>query len=115
MGADQRQRELLDLVEERPEATVLRDPCADLRNQVFRDVDGAGLAAFLVGDVLRSMKWAAVLAAALRAAAAVGVESQRSRPQRPRRSHLVESTIEHAADERGMIGYAHRECVRERW
>ena len=44
LGPEQGHRQLVDLVEEGLEAFVFGEPCADLGEQVFGDVDGAGLA-----------------------------------------------------------------------
>ena len=49
-----------------------------------------------------------MVAAAFWAAAAVGVEAERGREYRAGGGDLAEPGIEHASDERGMFGNAHR-------
>ena len=105
--ADQGQAELLDFLQQSLEATVLRDPCADLRDQIFGDIDGARFAIFLEGDVLRVMERAAVMAATFGTATAMGIETEGGGEDRAGNGHLAEPGIEHAANERGVIGNAH--------
>src|SRR5205085_29453 len=69
----QRHAQLVDLLEELFEAVVFGEPCADLGEQLLGDVDRARLAVFLEGEVLALVPWAAVVAAALGPATAVGV------------------------------------------
>jgi hypothetical protein len=85
----------------------LRDPCADLRDQIFRDVNGARLALFLVSDVLGVVERAAVVTTAFRAAAAMGIKAERGTEERTGSRHFAKAAIEHAPNESGMIGDAH--------
>ena len=97
----------MDLLQEEFEALVLRDPCADLREQVFGDVDGTGFAVLFAGEVLALMQGAAVVTAAGGAAAAVRVGGQGRGQERRGGGDFLEPRLEHAADERGMVGNAH--------
>ena len=63
----------MDLVEEGLEALVFGEPRADLGEQFLGDVNGAGLAVLLEGEVLAGVQGSAVVAAAGGSTAAVGV------------------------------------------
>jgi hypothetical protein len=47
----------MDLLEKKLEALMLCDPRAHLREQVFGDVDGAGLAVLLERRFPRGLNW----------------------------------------------------------
>ena len=53
---EQGHRQLMDLVEQGLEAFVFGRPCADLGEEFFGDVDGAGLAVLLEGEMLAGME-----------------------------------------------------------
>jgi hypothetical protein len=56
VGTDEGEAEEVDLVEQLLEPLVLGDPYAHLGEQVLRDVDGAGLAPFVEGQVLAGVQ-----------------------------------------------------------
>src|SRR5581483_4508938 len=93
--------------EELLEATVLGQPCADLGEQGFGDVDGAAPAGLLEGDVLAGVQGPAAVAAAGGAAAAVGVGAEGGGQDGGGGGELLEPALEHAEDEGRVIGDAH--------
>src|SRR4029078_13295141 len=107
-GAEQGHRQLMDLVEQGLEALVFGEPCADFGEEVFGDVNGAGLAALLEGEVLAGVEGPAVVTAALRASAAVGVSAEGGGQDRGGRGELLEAALQHAEDVVGVAGNAHR-------
>ena len=89
------------------ELTVPRDPCADLCNKAFGDVNRAGLAVFLVGNMLASMQRPTVMTTAGRLATAVAVRAEGSGENRSGRAEFLEAALQHAVDDRWMVGNTH--------
>jgi hypothetical protein len=99
---------LVDLVEELFEAFVFGDPCADLREQIFGDIDRPGLVArTFEGEVLTGMEGTTVMTPARRSSAAVGVGVQGGGQDRRGGDQLFEPAVEHAADQGGVFRNAH--------
>jgi hypothetical protein len=95
---------LVDLVQQPLEALVLGEPCADLGEQVFGDVDGPGLASLLEGEVLALVQGAAVVKAAGGAAAAVGVGAEGSGQHRGLGGEPFEAALQHPQQVAGVVG-----------
>ena len=106
-GPEQGHRQLVDLVEEVFEAFVFGEPRADLGKEFLGDVDRARLARFLEGEVLAGVQGPAVVAAAGRSAAAVGVGAEGGGKDGGSRWELLESVLEHTQDEGRVIGNVH--------
>jgi hypothetical protein len=98
---------LVDFVEQVFEALVFGKPYPDLREPVFRDLDGPRLATFLEGQVLTGMQRAAVVAAAGQAATAMGIGPERGSEDRGSRPEFLEAMLEHAEDQGRVVGNAH--------
>jgi hypothetical protein len=107
VGVDEGQTELMDLVEKLFEAFVLGDPCADLRNEVFGDVNGACLAVLFAGEVLSGVEGPAALAAAGRLAAAVRVRTKGGGEDGLGGRELLEASLQHALDLSGVLRDPH--------
>jgi hypothetical protein len=108
VGSYQSQAELLNLLEELLESFVIGDPCLHLREQIFGDIDGVGLVAGAAeGHVLTSVQRPAVMTAAGGLATALAVAAQGSGQDRRVEAQPLEPVVEHAADQRGMVGNAH--------
>lgn len=106
MRPDQGERQELDLLEERLETAVLRDPCTDLREQVAGDINGARRAALFEGDVLAAVQRSPAVTAAGGPPTAVGVRGERGREGQRGAGQLLEAAVEHTADEGGVVGNA---------
>jgi hypothetical protein len=107
VAADQSYRQLVDLVEQVLDPFVFLNPCADVVEEVMRDVDGACPAVDLVGEVPGAMGLAAVTAASRLAAAFADFREGGSQ------NGLIggqpaAACVEHATDLGGMLGYTHR-------
>src|SRR5262245_27401825 len=89
----------MDLVQEALEALVFGQPCADLGEQSLGDVDGAGLALLLEGEVLSGVPGPAVVAAAGGATAAVGVRAEGGGEAGRGGGESFETRLEDAEDE----------------
>lgn len=100
----------MDLVEEILEAFVFGQPRANLGEQILGDVDGSCLALFLEGEVLSDVQRSAFVAAAGGAAAAVGVGTEGGGQDRGGGGELLESPLQHAQDEAGVVGNVHGSC-----
>ena len=94
-------------MEEFLEVMMSRDPCADLGDQVFGDIDGVGLAVDFEGHMLGIVEGSAVVAPAGRPAASVGVRRQCGGQQGTGGSDLFQPAVEHSADGGRMFGDAH--------
>jgi hypothetical protein len=66
----------MDLVEQGLEAFVFGEPCTDLGQEGLGDVEGAGFAVFLEGEVLSGVSGTAGMAAAAGSSAAMGVAAE---------------------------------------
>jgi hypothetical protein len=97
----------MDLAEKAFEAVVFGAPCADLGEQVFGDIDGAGLAVLLEGEVLAGVEGPTVVAAAGRTAAAVAVGAEGGGDDGAGGGELFEAVLEYAEDEGGVVGDRH--------
>jgi hypothetical protein len=97
----------VNLLEELFEAAVFGQPCVDLGKEFLGDVDGAGLAVLLEGEVLALVKGTAVVATAGEATATMGVGAERGSQDRRRGGELLEAVSEHAKDACGMVRDAH--------
>jgi hypothetical protein len=97
----------MDLVEQSLEALVFGEPPADLREQFLGDVAGAGLAPLLASQVLARVPRSAVVAAAGKAAAAVGAGTEGGGQDRRGRGQLLEVVWRHAEDEGRVVRNAH--------
>ena len=107
MTLDEGEAEGVNFLEQLLQTLVLCQPCADFREEVFGDVHGARLAAFLEGQVLAVMQGAAMVTAAGRATAAVAGGGERGRQHRRGRGQFLKSAVEHAPDEGGVLRDAH--------
>lgn len=106
MGPHQGDTEVVNLLEQGLDPFVLGDPCANLREQVLGDVDGACLALVLEGEVMGGVQRAAVMAAAGGADAAGAGEDERSGEEGGVGGQLLEAGVELASDEGGVVGDA---------
>lgn len=98
----------MNLAQQLLEPFVFGNPRLNLGDQIFGDIGGSGFVAGpFAGDVLAAVSGAAVLAAAGRPAAALGVAVQGGGQHRRRGGELLEPAGEHSANERGVIGDAH--------
>src|SRR5262245_37512166 len=97
----------MDLVKELPEAPVFGQPCPNLREQSFGDIDRAGLARFFEGEVLAGVQRAAVVTAAVGVAAAVGVGAEGGGEDGRGSREFLEAVLEHPQDDGGVVGAAH--------
>src|SRR5262249_46484821 len=97
----------MDLVQQLFETSVFGEPCADFRQQSLRDIDRAWRAALLRGQVLSGVQGAGVVAVARGATAAVRVATEGGGQHRGRRCQLLQAMLEHALDQRRMLGNAH--------
>jgi hypothetical protein len=108
VGPDQGQAEEMDLVEECLEPFVFGDPCPYLGEEIFGDVDGAGLiAGSLEGEMLSGVRGSAVVTSAGGASAAVGVGVERGGQDGRGGGQLLQPSIEHATDQGGVVRNAH--------
>jgi hypothetical protein len=106
-GPEQGHRELVDHAEEVFEPVMFGEPCADLGEQFLGDIDGAGLAVLLEGQVLTLVQGAAVMAAAFGASAALGVLAKGGRQDRGGRSQLFQAVLQHAEEVGRVAGNTH--------
>ena len=107
MGVDQGHRQLVNLLEEFLEMTVLCDPCTNLRNQVLGNVDGTSLAAFLAGELLSGVQGAATMAAAPGPTAAMRIRRERSGENWGIEGDFFHPAGNHATNQSGMFGNPH--------
>jgi hypothetical protein len=70
-------------------------------------INGACLAVLFEGQVLAGMQGSAVVAAARRATAAMGVSAEGGGENGRGAGQLLEAMLEHAEDEGGVVGDAH--------
>jgi hypothetical protein len=94
-------------VEQGLEAFVLGEPCTDLRQEGLGDVEGVGFTAFLEGEVLSGVSRSAVMAAAARSSAAMGVLAEGGGQERRGRGKFLEPCLEHAEQVGGVVGQVH--------
>jgi hypothetical protein len=83
------------------------EPYADFGEEFLGDVDRAGLARFLKGEVLARVQGTAVVAATGGTAAAVAVGDERSGQDWGLTGQLLETTLEHQADAGRVVRDAH--------
>ena len=100
---------MVDLVEQLVQAALRGEPWADLLDQVRGDVDGAGAALVLEGELVGVVLGAAVVAAARRGAAGAGNQAEGAGEQGAGGGQPVEAGLEHAGDQGGMVGHPHGE------
>src|SRR5262249_30988626 len=97
----------MDLLQESFESLVFFQPRVHLGEKLFGDVDRARFALLFEGEVLASVQRSAVVTAAGGAPAAVGVSAERGGEDGGSGGELVESALEHAQDETGVVGNVH--------
>jgi hypothetical protein len=107
MGPNQGQGQLIDFAEQVLETPMFLDPCADIRNQVQGDVNGATFAAFFEGDMLRGMFATALHAVAGRDAAGALELDQAGGQNRLGAAQLLEAAVQLAANQRRVGWDAH--------
>jgi hypothetical protein len=106
MGADQGHRQLVDLGQQGLEALVFLNPRADLVQEVKGDVDSAGPAPLLVGEVPGEVRLA-LAAAATGLAAAFAHLGQGGGQHGLAGCQAGPPGVQHAADGGRVLGYAH--------
>lgn len=105
----------MDRAEEVLEAFVFGEPGADLGEKFLGYINGACLAVLFEGQMLAGMQGSAVVAAAPRATAAMGVDAEGGGENGGRGGQLVEALLEHAEDDGGVFADAHGDSTtRER-
>ena len=113
MGSNQRHAECVNLLEQRLEAFVFGDPCQDIRDQVFGNMDRACLASVLIRQALGLMQWATALAATSRATAAHSHAAARGSQNGPVAGQPFEPAIQHATDECRVLRNAHSQLQKQ--
>ena len=83
-------------------------PSSDLLEQVLGHIDGAGLAPLGEGEVMGLVQRATVVAGAGGLTAAFIHPGQAGRQDRAGRDQLLESPLEHPADQGGVARHMHR-------
>jgi hypothetical protein len=107
MRSNQSHAEGVNLLEERLETPMFCDPCLDIHDQIFGNMNRACLATVLKRQALGVMERSAVLAAARRAAAAHGDDAAGSSQNGGAAGQFLEAADEHAADECRVVRDAH--------
>jgi hypothetical protein len=111
MGSNQSHAESVNLLQECLEALMFCDPCLDIHDQVFGNMDRARLATVLIREPLGVMERSAALTAAGGAATAHGDDATGSSQNRAVAGQFLETAVQHAADEGRVLWNAHR-CLR---
>jgi len=107
MGLDLSQGQLGDVAHQGFETLVFAHPLLDLGEQVLRDVNGAGLALYFVGQVMGQVPLTG-LAVAAGAAAGSAEGHQAGGDERAVGFELLDPRGQVAADQRGMFRNLHR-------
>src|SRR5262249_31322252 len=97
MRSNQSDAEGVNLLEQRLEALVFCDPCVDIHDQVFRNMNRACLATVLIRQASCAMEWSTALAAAGRAAAAHGDDAAGGSQDGRAAGQLLKAAAEHVA------------------
>src|SRR6516165_2174897 len=107
MAADQGHGQLADLVDEGLDPSVFEHPCLDLLEQVLGHIHGACLACLSEGEVVSLVQGAAMVAGAGGLATALGYAVEAGRQEGAGRDQLLESALEHPADQGRAAGDTH--------
>jgi hypothetical protein len=109
MRSHQRYAECVNLLEKCLEAFVLCDPCLDIHDQVFGNMNRTGFATVLIRQTLGVMERSAALAATGRATAAHGNDAAGGSQDGGATGQLLKTAAQHVADDGGVIRNAHRD------
>jgi len=107
VGADQRYAELMNLVQQLVEAALCGEPLPDLLHQILGDVDGAGTALVLEGELIGRVFGTTAVAAAGGGAAGAEDLTERAGEQGAGCCQAFEACLEHAAYQGGMVRDTH--------
>jgi hypothetical protein len=110
MGADLGQSQLGDVLKQRFEAFVFANPLLDLWEEIVGDVNGAGFALHLEGQVMAEVAFTGLAAAA--GPAAFSAESDEAGgDERAIEVESLDTSGQEAGDQGGVLGYFHGAMV----